>query len=85
MAISWELMYHSHRATLVPQLTMTEKGLTAVYEGVPLLVIQVLQLVYVILAFRLPFSHVNVGQNLLDYSNLCDQKEKSYYLYFKGK
>lgn len=69
-------MYHSHRATLVPQLTMTEEGLTAVYEGVPLLVVQILQLVDVILAFRLPFSHVDVGQNLLDYSNLCDQKEK---------
>lgn len=69
-------MYYSHRATLVPQLTMTEEGLTAVYEGVPLLVVQILQLVYVILAFRLPFSHVDVGQNLLDYSNLRDQKEK---------
>lgn len=69
-------MYHSHRATLVPQLAMTEEGLTAVYEGVPLLVVQILQLVDVILAFRLPFPHVDVGQNLLDYSNLCDQKEK---------
>lgn len=65
-------MYHSHRATLVPQLTVTEEGLTAVYERVPLLVVQILQLVDVILAFRLPFSHVDVGQNLLDYSNLCD-------------
>lgn len=73
-------MYHPHRAILVPQLTMTEEGLTAVYEGVPLLVVQILQLVDVILAFRLPFSHVDVGQNLLDYSNLCDQKEKSLFV-----
>lgn len=58
---------------------MTEEGLTVVYEGVSLLVVQVLQLVYVILAFRLPFSDVDIRQNLLDYSNLSEQKEQENY------
>lgn len=49
---------------------MTEQRLTVVYEGVSLLVVQVLKLVYVILAFRLPFSDVDIRQNFLDYSNL---------------
>lgn len=51
---------NSHQAALVPQLAMTEEVLTVVYQGVSLLVIQVLQFVYVILAFRLPFSDVDI-------------------------
>lgn len=66
----------SHQAALVPQLAVTEEGLTVVYEGVSLLVVQVLQLVYVILAFRLAFSDVDIRQNLLDYTNLREQTEQ---------
>lgn len=61
---------NSHQAALVPQLAMTEQGLTVVYEGISLLVIQIFKLVYVILAFRLPFSDVDIRQNFLDYNNL---------------
>lgn len=61
---------NSHRATLVPQLTMTEQDLTVVYERVPLLFIQVLQFVDIILTLRLPFPHVDIRQNVLDYADL---------------
>lgn len=70
MVIIWKVIVKSHRATLVPQLTMTQEGLTVVDERVPLLIVQILQFVYIILAFRLPFSHVDIRQNLLDYSDL---------------
>lgn len=60
----------SHRATLVPQLTVTKQRLTVVYERVSLLFIQVLQFVYVVLTLRLPFPHVDFRQNLLNYSDL---------------
>lgn len=63
---------NSYRATLVTQLTMTQQSLTVVYERIPLLIVQIFQFVYIILAFRLSFSDVNVRQNLLDYSNLCN-------------
>lgn len=55
---------------------MTEQGLTVVYEGVLLLVVQVLKLIYVILAFRLPFSDVDIRQNFLDNSNLSKWKNR---------
>lgn len=74
MVIIWRVIVNSHRATLVPQLTMTQEGLTVVYERVPLLIVQILQFVYIILAFRLPFSHVDIRQNLLDYSDLYNLK-----------
>lgn len=64
---------NSYRATLVPQLTMTQEDLTVVYEGVPLLFIQIFQFVYVILALWLPFPHVDIRQNFLDYSDLDDK------------
>lgn len=37
-------------------------------------VIQILQFVYIILTLRLPFSYVDVRQNLLDYSDLDRQR-----------
>lgn len=61
---------NSYRAALVPQLTMTQEALTVVYERVSLLFIQVLQFVYIILALRLSFPHIDVRQNFLDYSDL---------------
>jgi len=61
---------NSHRATFVPQLAVTQQDLTVVDERVPLLIIQILQFVDVILTLRLPFSHIDLRQNLLDYSNL---------------
>lgn len=67
---------NSYRATLVAQLTVTQQSLTVVYERIPLLIVQIFQFVYIILAFRLSFSDVNVRQNLLDYSNLGNQKEQ---------
>lgn len=60
----------SYRATLVPQLTVTQERLTFVYEGVPLLFIQVLQFVNIVLTLRLAFPHVDFRQNLLDYCDL---------------
>lgn len=65
---------HSYRAALVPQLAVTQKCLTLIYEGVPLLIVQKLQFVNVILALRLPLSHVDIGQDLLDYSDLDNKK-----------
>lgn len=62
-----------HRATLVPQLAVTEQGLTVIYERVSLLIIQILQFVYIVLALRLPFSHVDIWQNPLDNSDLGNQ------------
>lgn len=53
---------------------MTQKCLTLIYEGVPLLIVQKLQFVNVILALRLPLSHVDIGQDLLDYSDLDNKK-----------
>lgn len=61
---------NSYRTTLVAQLTVTQQGLAFVYEGISLLIVQILQLVYIILAFGLSFSYVNIRQNLLDYCNL---------------
>lgn len=53
---------------------MTQKCLTVIYEGVPLLIVQKLQFVNVILALRLPLSHVDIAQDLLDYSDLDNKK-----------
>ena len=75
MVIIWNLVVNSHRATLVAQVTMTKQGLAVVYERVPLLIIQVLQFVYVILAFRLALSRVDIRQNLLDDCDLRNSKE----------
>lgn len=71
-----KLRVNSYRATLVPQLTVTEEALTVVYEGVPLLFIQIFQFVYVILALWLPFPYVDIRQNSLDYSDL-DNKSRT--------
>lgn len=70
---------NSYRAALVAQLAVAQQGLAVVNERIPLLVIQIFQFVYIILAFRLSFSYVDVRQNLLDYSNLCKSKEPQNY------
>lgn len=75
IVIIWNLVVNSHRATLVAQVTMTKQGLAVVYERVPLLIIQVLQFVYVILAFRLALSRVDIRQNLLDDCDLRNSKK----------
>lgn len=75
MVIIWSVVVNSHRATLVAQVAVTKQGLTVVYEGVPLLIIQILQFVYVILAFRLALSCVDIRQNLVDDSDLRYSKE----------
>lgn len=55
---------------------MTQKCLTFIYERVPLLIIQKFQFVYVILALTLSLFHIDIRQNLLDYSDL-DSKKKT--------
>lgn len=68
---------NSYQAPLVAQLTVTQQGLACVYEGIPLLIVRIFQLLYIILAFGLSFPYVNIRQNLLDYCNLCNQRSGS--------
>lgn len=60
----------AHRATLVPQLPMTQQALALLDARVLLPVVQVLQLVDVVLALRLPLLHVDVRQDALDDGDL---------------
>lgn len=66
-------MRRAHRAALAAQLPVTQKTLALFDASVPLPVVQILQLVDVVLALRLPLLHVDVRQNSLDDSDLNTQ------------
>lgn len=69
----------AHRAALATQLPVTQQAFTLLNARVFLPVVQILQLVNVVLAFRLSFLHVDVREHTLDDGDLNTQAIKSIY------
>lgn len=65
------------RAALVAQFPVAQQALALLDVWVSLPLVQELQLLLVVLALRLAFTHVDVRQHLLDYGDLNTHTDKT--------